>query len=89
MKPERLVYSQGGGDDVQPVQFHVTVTFEDQGGKTKLIMRALFPSAAERDRVAESMAPSRAQNKLWNVSPSIWRRWINRQFTCPNQREET
>jgi uncharacterized protein YndB with AHSA1/START domain len=53
VKPERLVYSHGGGDDVEPVQFHVTVTFEDQGGKTKLIMRALFPSAAERDRVAE------------------------------------
>jgi uncharacterized protein YndB with AHSA1/START domain len=53
VKPERLVYSHGGRDDVEPVQFHVTVTFEDQGGKTKLTMRALFPSAAERDRVVE------------------------------------
>jgi uncharacterized protein YndB with AHSA1/START domain len=35
------------------VQFQVTVTFEDQGGITKFTMRALFPSAAERDRVAE------------------------------------
>ena len=52
-KPERLVYSHGGGDDVEPVQFQVTVTFEDLGGKTRLTMRALFPSAAERNRVAE------------------------------------
>jgi uncharacterized protein YndB with AHSA1/START domain len=35
------------------VQLHTTVTFEDHGGKTKLTMRAVFPSAAERDRVAE------------------------------------
>jgi uncharacterized protein YndB with AHSA1/START domain len=53
VKPERLVYSHGGGGDVEPVQFQVTVTFEDHDGKTKLTMKALFPSAAERDRVAE------------------------------------
>ncbi len=35
------------------MQIHVTVTFEDHGGKTKLTMMMLFPSAAERDRVAE------------------------------------
>jgi uncharacterized protein YndB with AHSA1/START domain len=52
VKPERLVYSHGGAEDVEPVQFHVTVTFEDLGGKTRLTMRAVFPSVAERDRVA-------------------------------------
>jgi uncharacterized protein YndB with AHSA1/START domain len=51
VKPERLVYHHGGGDDVEPVQFAVTVTFDDVGGKTRLTMRMLFPSAAERDRV--------------------------------------
>jgi uncharacterized protein YndB with AHSA1/START domain len=52
--PERLVYRHGGaGGDLKPVQFHVTVTFEDVGGKTRLTMRMVFPSAAERDRVAE------------------------------------
>jgi uncharacterized protein YndB with AHSA1/START domain len=51
VRPERLVYSHGGGDDVEPVQFRVTVTFEDIDGKTRLTMRGLFPSAAERDRV--------------------------------------
>jgi uncharacterized protein YndB with AHSA1/START domain len=53
VKPERLVYSHGGAEDVEPVQFRVTVTFEDLGGKTRLTMRAVFPSAAERDRVAK------------------------------------
>jgi len=53
VKPGRLVYRHGGTVDVEPVQFHVTVTFEDLDGKTKLTMRMVFPSAAERDRVAE------------------------------------
>jgi uncharacterized protein YndB with AHSA1/START domain len=51
VKPERIVYRHGGGDDVEPVQFTVTVTFEELGGKTRLTMRGVFPSAAERDRV--------------------------------------
>jgi uncharacterized protein YndB with AHSA1/START domain len=49
-KPERLVYHHGGGDDVEPVQLSVTVTFDDVGGKTRLTMWMLFPSATERDR---------------------------------------
>ena len=49
--PERIVYRHGGGDDVEPVQFRTTVTFEDLGGKTRLTLRGQFPSAAERDRV--------------------------------------
>jgi uncharacterized protein YndB with AHSA1/START domain len=52
VRPERLVYSHGGGEAVETVAFQTTVTFEDVGGKTRLTMRALFPSAAERDRVA-------------------------------------
>jgi len=51
VKPERLVYHHGGGDDVEPVQFRTTVLFENLGGKTKLTMSAVFPSAAERERV--------------------------------------
>ena len=49
--PERIVYHHGGGDDVEPVQFRTTVTFEDLGGKTRLTMRGAFPSAEERARV--------------------------------------
>ena len=39
------------GRDVEPIQFRTTVTFEEIGGKTRLSMRGVFPSAAERDRV--------------------------------------
>jgi uncharacterized protein YndB with AHSA1/START domain len=51
VRPERLVYHHGGGDDVEPVQFRTTVTFEDIGGRTRLTMRGVFPSAADRERV--------------------------------------
>ena len=49
--PARIVYRHGGGADVEPVQFRQTVTFEDVGGRTRIIWRSDFPSAAERDRV--------------------------------------
>jgi uncharacterized protein YndB with AHSA1/START domain len=53
-RPERLVYTHGGDDDVEPVSFHVTVTFEDQGsGRTKVTLRSVFPTAEERDRVVK------------------------------------
>jgi uncharacterized protein YndB with AHSA1/START domain len=55
VRPERLVYRHGGGEDVEPVQFAVTVTFkEEPRGKTRLTMRMVFPSREERDRVAET-----------------------------------
>ena len=50
--PERLVYHHGGGDDVEPVQFTQTVTFEDLGNRqTRLIWHGTFPSAEARARV--------------------------------------
>ena len=52
-RPERLVYQHGGDDDVEPVNFQVTVTFAEQGGKTRLTVRMVFPSAEERDRVVK------------------------------------
>jgi uncharacterized protein YndB with AHSA1/START domain len=48
---ERIAYRHGGGEDVEPVQFQTTVTFEDLGGKTRLTWRGRFPSAEERARV--------------------------------------
>ena len=47
--PARLVYSHG--DDKDPDMFQTTVTFEEEGGKTALTMRALFKTAAARDFV--------------------------------------
>jgi uncharacterized protein YndB with AHSA1/START domain len=50
--PERIVYRHGGGgDDVEPVRFNTTLTFEDLGGKTRLTWHGTFPSAEERARV--------------------------------------
>jgi uncharacterized protein YndB with AHSA1/START domain len=50
--PERIVFHHGGGDDVEPVQFSVTVTFEvADERRTRLTWHMRFPSAAERTRV--------------------------------------
>src|SRR5262249_27657323 len=51
-QPERLAYRHTGGDDVEPVQFIQTLTFEDLGGnRTRLTWHGRFPSAAERTRL--------------------------------------
>lgn len=44
-RPERLVYSH----DSAP-KFRMTVTFAEEGGKTRLAARMLFETAAERDQ---------------------------------------
>ena len=51
VKPEKLVYKHSGDDDTEPVNFHVTVTFEAQGNTTLLTMRSTFESAADLKRV--------------------------------------
>ena len=53
VKPERLVYDHGPGDESDSPQFHVTVTFEEEGGRTRLTLRLVFASAAERDSAVE------------------------------------
>lgn len=49
--PERLVYDHGDEDD--PAQFRVTVTFADKGGRTELTMRSLFESAEVLDKAVK------------------------------------
>jgi uncharacterized protein YndB with AHSA1/START domain len=52
-RPARLVYEHGGEEqELGAVRFGVTVTFEWSGGKTRVTLRMVFPTAAERDRVA-------------------------------------
>ncbi len=48
VKPERIVYSHVSG----PL-FHATVTFVDEGGKTRVTVRMLFESAKERENVVK------------------------------------
>ena len=53
IKPERLVYKHSDDEGTEPVNFHVTVTFEKQGNKTLLSMKSVFDSAAELERVVK------------------------------------
>jgi uncharacterized protein YndB with AHSA1/START domain len=48
--PSRLSYLHG--DEKESDMFHVTVTFDDEGGKTALTMRAVFKTSAAREFVA-------------------------------------
>ncbi len=54
IKPERLVYKHGGEAECEPVSFQVTVTFEEQQGKTRLTVQMLFPSAIAREHVIKT-----------------------------------
>jgi uncharacterized protein YndB with AHSA1/START domain len=49
--PERLVYLHGEDVDDDPGAFHVTIQFEDLGGRTRVTQRMLFASKAQRDGV--------------------------------------
>jgi uncharacterized protein YndB with AHSA1/START domain len=53
--PERIEYAHGGGDEigVNDAQFHATVTFEDEGGKTRITMKSVFQTAKQRNHVVE------------------------------------
>jgi uncharacterized protein YndB with AHSA1/START domain len=53
IKPEKLIYAHGDDSEDDPGQFEVTVTFDEQGGKTELTMRMRFKSAAESDKVVK------------------------------------
>jgi uncharacterized protein YndB with AHSA1/START domain len=55
VKPERIVYSHGGGRKGKPgANFVATWTFEAvENGKTRLTMRSVFPSAADRDLIVK------------------------------------
>lgn len=54
--PDRLVYRHGGEAGVEAINFTTTVTFETLPGatpRTRVTMRAVFPSKAALDHVAE------------------------------------
>jgi uncharacterized protein YndB with AHSA1/START domain len=53
-EPERLVYEHGTDKETEPVNHHVTVTFRDEGGRTRVDMRMVFVSAKARDYVIKA-----------------------------------
>ena len=48
-RPERLAYDHGDDDGSGSVSFRVTATFADEGGRTRLTWRLLFPTAEARE----------------------------------------
>ena len=53
VKPEKLVFLHDSGKDNDPEEFHVTVTFEVEGNKTKVTMKTVFKTAAIREMVVK------------------------------------
>ncbi|BDA80304.1 activator of HSP90 ATPase [Leptospira kobayashii] len=62
-KPELLIYRHGTDMEDRPDDFHVTVTFEEEGKKTKLTMIALFQSAEARNEVVEKHGAIEGMNQ--------------------------
>jgi uncharacterized protein YndB with AHSA1/START domain len=61
--PRRLVYRHGSGREDDPEEFEVSVSFEDQDGKTSLTMVLVFGSAAQRDKVIEEYGAVEGANQ--------------------------
>jgi uncharacterized protein YndB with AHSA1/START domain len=49
--PSRLLARHGGGEDLEAVHHELRISLEDEGGRTRLVWRLVFPSVAERDHV--------------------------------------
>lgn len=52
-RPERIAYRQSGEGSTAAIRFESVATFIDLGGKTELVLKSTFPSAAERNVVVE------------------------------------
>lgn len=82
VKPERIVLSHAGGKKGAPgADFVATWTFEAlDGGRTRLTIRMVFPSAAKRDRnVREYGAIEGGQQTLERVAEHLGR---PKEFLC-------
>lgn len=72
--PSLITYHHGGGGDVEPIEFNVTVSFEDLGGRTRVTLRAELRSAADRERVIrEHRADEGAQQTLARLAAYVAR----------------
>ncbi|NUM55835.1 MAG: SRPBCC domain-containing protein [Candidatus Hydrogenedentes bacterium] len=71
LPPERLVYEHSGDRPDGPVLFRSTVTLDDAGGKTKVTLRALFPSADEFRRAKEFGAAEGGQQTLARLAEYV------------------
>ncbi len=60
---ERLAFHHEPADDIDAVTHSTLVTFEDQGGKTKLTMSMLFASVEELDRLKREYGVAEGQQQ--------------------------
>ena len=63
VRPERIVYKHEPEKVPDPVSFVTTVTFVEENGKTRLTMRAIFPSAAAREFVVTKYGAIEGMNQ--------------------------
>jgi uncharacterized protein YndB with AHSA1/START domain len=66
-----LVYVHGTGVAEDPEQFESTVTFEDVDGKTLITLRALLPTAAQRDAMVAFGAVEGAKQTLARLGDHV------------------
>ena len=59
----QLAYVHSDDVDDDADQFDVTVLFDDEGDKTRLTLRMLFKSAAERDRMVKEVGAIEGGNQ--------------------------
>jgi len=62
VEPERLVYLHGSNEEEEP-EFMATITFEEQGAKTKITMHSVFVTAAVRNFVVTEFHAIEAGNQ--------------------------
>ena len=67
-KPARLVYDYGTDAANAPDPVRTTVTFEEQGGKTKVTLQLMFATAAERKQAVKYGAIVGAMQALENLA---------------------
>ena len=87
-KPALLVYDHGDEDQRG---FHVTVTFAEENGKTRLTMRSLFATAQERDMVVTKYHAIEGGNQtldrfgehLANTAAGMPKLLVSRVFDAP------
>lgn len=63
VKPERLVYDHSGDSEEDKMHFHVTVTFDEHRGGTRLTMRMRFATAEERQQVIDDFGAMEGANQ--------------------------
>lgn len=90
--PERLVYMHSDDIEIDPQVFHVTVTFEELDGKTKLTMNTTFSSAEELEKVIKEFGALEGGNQTLNkleehmlTLPNLEEFKITRKLKAPQQ----